>query len=298
MKNLPKYPTKVKPADLNGDRLIVKLMRLVHTWYGWLTIAAIIAGVEWLLFATGSIDYTALIVLAVVAAIAGLMSFIEAMRGGVARSHRKPKKERTKKTILKGLFSRLSAASIVLFAGFFIGGAAVVAPLARYDQQFPATTQQQEAQPIKAADHSNAAAQRTANETNRPTQSQQPNTRTSTPAPVTDESGCDWLGDIPYETVTKEDKWLAEGYTRTKGGVNGWRKVCTDAHGNVISDTVTQEPIVKTIYYGTYTSEQALSKARSLCTGVPANSTFYGDCVAREMNKQGWYYQNGEWVYR
>lgn len=292
MSKLPKYPTKAKPADLKKS----VMLKTVHTWYGWLILATVIAAVEWLLLAVVKVDYTTLIIMTVLVTAVGLMSFIEAVRGGITRSHRKPKKERTKKNIVKGLFSRLSAATIVLFAGLFIGAAAIGAPMVRHDQQFP-TPQQASDTPQTTPTVSNFSATETQKDT---TQNQTPATSpVLTPqTPSTTQAGCDWLSDIPYETVSRPDSSMPVGYTRTIGGYNGWRKVCTDAQGNVISDEQTSEPTNKTIYYGTFTSEQAKEKAQYACKGIMPNSTYYGDCVAREMNKQGWYYQDGQWVYR
>lgn len=100
-------------------------------------------------------------------------------------------------------------------------------------------------------------------------------------------AGCNYYDDFPYQTITKPDSSLKEGASREIGGIKGWRKECTNDSGKVISNEITSEPYDKIIYYGTFTYEDALSKARMICNQkVPAgsqNSTFFGDCIEREL---------------
>lgn len=118
---------------------------------------------------------------------------------------------------------------------------------------------------------------------------------TSTPSSDTKENstskaGCKYYSDIPYKTIEKTDSSMKEGQTRETNGYNGSRKVCTDSNGSIVSEDTTSTPIDKIIYHGTLTYEQAQSKAKSICNttlpaGTPRNSTFYWDCVDRELKK-------------
>ncbi len=104
------------------------------------------------------------------------------------------------------------------------------------------------------------------------------------------QAGCKYYDDIPYTTEEKTDSNLKEGQTREISGHNGTRKVCTDASGSVVSSETTNTPINKIIYYGTFTYEQAQAKAKDICNaslpaGTPRNSTFYWDCVDKELKK-------------
>lgn len=127
-----------------------------------------------------------------------------------------------------------------------------------------------------------------------------PTTNTQTPRatqnttkeadPPLSQAGCKYYNDISYETAEQPDSSLKEGQTREVGGYNGSRKVCTDNSGTVISNDITSTPVNKTIYYGTFTYEQAQAKAKNMCNtslpaGTPRNSTFYWDCVDRELKK-------------
>lgn len=118
-----------------------------------------------------------------------------------------------------------------------------------------------------------------------------PSQSITTPTP-TSKAGCNSYSDVPYKTVYQSDPSMPEGQTRTIRGINGSRKECTDSQGNVISNEVTFPPTDKTVYQGTYTREQALEDSRYECDKqIPAGSresTFYDDCLKREMRKRGY----------
>ena len=82
---------------------------------------------------------------------------------------------------------------------------------------------------------------------------------------------------------------MKEGVIRDKIGYNGSRRECKDSNSNIVSNEVIIEAGNITRYYGTYTYDQALRKAESICrTKIPAgiqNSTYFGDCVSRELDK-------------
>lgn len=107
------------------------------------------------------------------------------------------------------------------------------------------------------------------------------------PAASPSKSGCNWYSDVPFNTVNKPDSNMHEGQTRSIGGVNGSRKVCTNSQGTVISDDISYPPVDRIVYYGTYTYEQALNDANYACRGVLPDSSYHGDCVSSEMRKRG-----------
>ncbi len=109
-------------------------------------------------------------------------------------------------------------------------------------------------------------------------------------------AGCNYYSDVAYNTASKPDSSLNVGKTKTVGGVNGSRKVCTDTQGNIVSNEVTYPAVDKTVYYGTYTSDDAMNDAQYACRAIYYDSSYHGDCVSSEMNKRGWYYQGGQWV--
>jgi len=113
--------------------------------------------------------------------------------------------------------------------------------------------------------------------------------RQASAAPTPSKAGCNWYSDVPYNTVNTPDSSMHEGQTKTVGGVNGSRKVCTDAKGNVISNEVTYPAVDMVVYYGTYTRDQALSDSRAACRskGLYEGSTDFSDCVSSEMRKRG-----------
>lgn len=118
--------------------------------------------------------------------------------------------------------------------------------------------------------------------TTRPTQTQ--------PTYTTPRAGCLHQNDIPYSIVEKTDSSLKEGQTREILGYNGTRKVCTNEKGEVVSVETITTPINKIIYRGTFTYEQARSKAMGICNtslpaGTPRYSTFFWNCVGRELDK-------------
>lgn len=109
-------------------------------------------------------------------------------------------------------------------------------------------------------------------------------------------ASCNYYSDVAYDTVNKPDSSLNVGKTKTVGGVNGSRKVCTDTQGNVSSNEVTYPAVDKTVYYGTYTSDAAMNDAQYACRAIYYDSSNHGTCVSNEMNKRGWYYVGGQWV--
>lgn len=122
-------------------------------------------------------------------------------------------------------------------------------------------------------------------ETTRTSQSsEKQNQRSSSTASQT---GCDYFNDVPYRTVTKTDSNMKSGETRTIGGYNGWRTVCKDRNGKIISDKQTSSPTDKIIYQGTYTYEEALADARAACLRIippgSQQSTDWGDCVSSQL---------------
>ena len=121
-------------------------------------------------------------------------------------------------------------------------------------------------------------------------QPQQP-ASTSTPnvssSYTSSKAGCNYYSDVPYNTVSKPDPSLREGLTKEIGGVNGSRKVCTNAQGTVVSNEVSFPPVDKTVYYGTYTYEQAMDDAQYACRAIYYDSTQHGDCVSSELHKRG-----------
>ena len=111
----------------------------------------------------------------------------------------------------------------------------------------------------------------------------------SAPSPPT-KAGCTYIA-IPYQTISREDKNLNEGLTKTVGGADGSRKVCTDSNGSIVSDEITFSAVNKIVYYGSYTRDQALSDAQATCRRIiPINSwqsTDMGSCVENKMKDYG-----------
>lgn len=110
------------------------------------------------------------------------------------------------------------------------------------------------------------------------------------PSGATSQIYCFVHNDVrPTNIIEQPDSNMKEGTTRDEGGYNGSRRECKDASNNIISDEVIIEAGSIIRYYGTYTYDQASSKAQSICREkIPSglgNSTFFGDCVNREMNK-------------
>lgn len=126
------------------------------------------------------------------------------------------------------------------------------------------------------------------------------NNTTQSPAPipvpqqrssnVASQIFCSVYNDVrPTNVIEQPDPNMKEGVIRDKIGYNGSRRECKDSNSNIVSNEVIIEAGNITRYYGTYTYDQALRKAESICrTKIPAgiqNSTYFGDCVSRELDK-------------
>lgn len=124
-------------------------------------------------------------------------------------------------------------------------------------------------------------------DTSQPQQSASSSTPNASSSYTSPKAGCNYYSDVPYNTTSKPDPSLREGLTKEVGGVNGSRKVCTNTQGTVVSSEVSFPPVDKTVYYGTYTYEQAMDDAQYACRAIYYDSTQHGDCVSSELHKRG-----------
>lgn len=105
------------------------------------------------------------------------------------------------------------------------------------------------------------------------------------------------MEDIPYKTEREPASWLYEGHEEVasfRAGSDGYREICKDSSGKVVSNQVIRQPQNKVIYYGTRAPKQEATTRpnvdlNALCAHTPANSTYRADCIE---SKRRQYYGN------
>lgn len=107
---------------------------------------------------------------------------------------------------------------------------------------------------------------------------------------------------IPFTTTYLDTSWLAQGDSRTYGGVDGWSQTCTADSNGIKPMDLNVPPYNRTVYTGTGPNYSAvtpvtpsnntstpmtLSQATNYCMGkgIPGNSSAWDLCINSAMGK-------------